>query len=496
MYISERVLLEQFQHSFNSSLQIDGGYHKPAVSGVAKGDRLTEEVDKIKSFASSLYKKYEEHVKDMPDNWVKRNTVIAMENYKRATAYMDEATKTTALANFDRYAFPLIRAVIPTLATNKLFSIQQMFGPTSQIFYFDPVYGSTRGSVTAGQKMFENHDPHYGDSIIDLEVIGTGDGATVQFTCHLGYIPVVPGTLTITAPGDAADMTVTDDGNGNIIGDVANDGDKTINYNTGEVKVKFSAAVSTNNSIEAQYNVDTEANEDGIPQVDLVLTSSPVIARSKKLRMRWSLESQYALRDNLGLDAEAELVTATGAEIAYGIDSVNVDNVKSIALDKRLDTDFQFDRKTPTGVSFTEHKHELVDYLIKGSDYILQQSGRAIGNWVIGGSTFCNIIESLAPRFKPAAVIPATRGILELGVLDGRWTIFKDLRMQTDEYLIGFKGEQFLFAGYVWAPWITAFTTPTSVLDDMQGRKGIGSLYGQKIVNPKYYLRMKVVKST
>lgn len=488
--ISENLLIQAFEHS-NSHAMMHGGFTAPAGNG-----NLQEEVGKMTGYAESLYKKYEAHVGDMPKSWTKSVTVMAMENYARATKHMQEGTKTSALASFDKYAMPLYRMVLPELATNKLFSIQMMFGPTSQVFFFDYVHGTTRGGVTAGSKLFENHEKNYGDSQIDLEVLGTGNGSTAAYSSlQASHLPIVPGSLTITAATSAGvDMIVTDDGNGALVGDLAA-GSFTVNYATGAINLTFSSNVGNGNAIESQYTVDSEGNENGIPEIDLALTSSPITARNKKLRMRWSMESAFSLRDTLGLDAEVELLAAAGAEIGYGIDSVNIDNVTRVAMDKRLDTAFQFNKTTPSGISFTEYKHEFCDYLIKGSSYILSQSGRAVGNWVVGGEEVCNICESLAPRFKPNTNVPATRGILELGVLDGRWTIFKDTRMNSREYLMGFKGEQFLFAGYVWAPWITAFTTPTTYLDDMQGRKGIGSLYGQKMVNPKMYLRLKIVAS-
>lgn len=444
-----------------------------------------------KKQAASLYKKYHEHIGDMPEGVAKRMTALAMENYSRATSYLQESTLSAAVSNFDKFAMPMIRAVLPELNTMRLFNVQMMYGTTAVIFYLDNLYGTTRGSVTAGQKMFENHEPNYGNSQIDLEVLGTGNGSTAAYSGFLAHAPITPGSIILTAPNASAiDMQVTDDGNGGLIGDVTTAG--TINYTTGQYSFTFNANVGSGSSIESSYAVASEANADGIPDVDLGVTSQLIVARSKKFKIRWSLESQFAMRDNLGLDLEAEALIAASAELGYGIDSANMDNVKRVAVDVRLDTNYQFDRTTPTGVSFTEHKHSIVDIFIAASAKIHSQSGRAIGNWIVAGEKVCNIIESLAPRFKSVAKIPATRGILYLGTLDNRWEIFKDMRMDEIEWMMGFKSDSFMHAGYVWCPWIIGFTTPTTYLDDTAGRKGIGSLYGQKIINEKFYLRGKL----
>lgn len=482
-------LIEGFTHSHNQSLTHEG---TPVLTEkINRLKHLTEGKNKASSYAQSLYKhkELEGFLKGMKEGVMKEQTAVLMSNWLRATKYMSEDTRSSSIANFNKYAFPLIRAILPEMASPRLFSMQTMFGPSSQIFYFDYLYGSTRGRVTAGQKLFENSDPQYGASEIDLELIGTGNGAASQFTGVLSYAPIVPGTITITD----GDQVVTDDGQGNLVGSVSGTGTNTINYASGVFDLTFAVAPDVN-PITADYTVDSEGNEEGIPQVDLILTSSPVIARSLKLRMRYSLEAQYSLRDTLGLEAEAEAVTAMGAEIAYEVDQQNFNNVFRVALDKRTDAFFTFNLTPSTGVSFRDWKENLVDYFIRASSQILQESGRAIGNKIVAGQQVTNVIESLVPRFQPTTY-RAARGIHFIGVLDGRWEIYKNLNMNDFEWLMLFKGEEFLFAGYVYAPWILAFTTPTTVLDDMNARKGMGSLYGQKIVNPKYFLKGKIIKS-
>lgn len=484
------------EEAFKQSTTVAGGIPVFTETKKSKDGKLEESVAAMSQYAERLAdaEEFKPHLEGVENGFLRNQMAIQMSNWKRATEnmkamYSTEAVVSSAIATYDRFAFDLIRTILPEMASERLFSVQSMFGPTSQVFYFDYLYGTTTGKVTAGSKLFENLDPHYGESDIDFEQVAVGAGV-ILVQGSLDYAPIVPGTVTITD----GTQVISDDGAGALVGDVDGGGTNTINYTSGAIDVSFTNAVAQGVVIEASYSIDSEGNEAGIPEIDFVLTSSPVIARSKKLRTRFSLEAQFSLRATMGLEAEAEAVTAMGAEIAYGLDSVNIDNVKRVALDKRADTEFQFDRTKPSGVSYQEHKHELVDFFIQGSSYILSQSGRAIGNKVLMGENVSNICEGLVPRFQPVA-IRAARGVHFIGVLDGRWECFKDLRMDKDEYMILFKGEEFLFAGYVFAPWILAFTTPTVVLDDMQARKGMGSLYGQKLINNKYYLRMKIIKS-
>lgn len=479
-------MVEQFKNVYTSPLD---GYQSQAKSLKEAAIREKKSPDSVKGaielMAEDAFKKYKPYLEGL-DGWAKVNAALQMQNADKVfskVSRMQESTFASAINVFQKFAFPLIRAILPELATEKLFNIQTMFGPTSNIFYFDYVYGTTTGTVSAGQSLFENYDATYGNSEIDLEVDATADGIKQSFTFTLDHQPVLAGTLQIT---DGSQI-LTDDGNGNLVGD----GNGTVNYTSGAVVANFNAVPASGDDITSSYSVDTEGNTNGIPEIDLVLTTKPVSARSKKLRFRWSFEAQFALRDQFGLEAESELLNAAGAEIGYGIDIVNVQNVQRVAIDKRADATYQFAITPPSGVSRQEHYQGFAYYLVKASNYILSQSGRAIGNRVVGGDNFTTVVETIGkPRFE-AKVYDASRGVHEIGTLDNRWICFRALFMDSNEYIVLYKSDDFLRAGYVWAPWITAFTTPTAILDDFQGRKGIGSLFGQKIVNPNMYIRMK-----
>lgn len=78
------------------------------------------------------------------------------------------------------------------------------------------------------------------------------------------------------------------------------------------------------------------------------------------------------------------------------------------------------------------------------------------------------------------------------------WTIYKDPffgqgQAQPRIGLIGFKGSSFLDSGYVYAPYIPLYTTPTIVMDDFKGRKGMATQYGKRAVNARFYATMEVV---
>ncbi len=94
----------------------------------------------------------------------------------------------------------------------------------------------------------------------------TGNGTIGPYTATLSAVPILrsvnnnPTSLTypvsrvqnILITGNTATGTanVTDDGNGNLIGD----GSGTINYATGAINVTFATAITSGNQIQIQYN--------------------------------------------------------------------------------------------------------------------------------------------------------------------------------------------------------------------------------------------------
>jgi hypothetical protein len=82
-----------------------------------------------------------------------------------------------------------------------------------------------------------------------LQEVGVGDGTAKDFTGTLNNPEVVPGSVKLTA----GTQVVTDDGLGNLEGDVDALGNNTINYTTGDFDVTFAGAPASGAVITAFY---------------------------------------------------------------------------------------------------------------------------------------------------------------------------------------------------------------------------------------------------
>lgn len=449
---------------------------------------------------SELWKPF---VEDCTDSKMRSKIALVLENTRQWLEGLDEMTRAITVGDFQKYAFPLVRAIFPELRANSLVSVQPMLGPTSLVFYMDMIYGSNKGNVVRGTRVFDSvalgpNNPNYSSSLVEQEAIATGDGNTNSFGPLLSYSPVRSGTVQIT---DGTQL-VTDDGNGNLVGD----GSGTINYVTGQITaLAFTVAVTNGTSITCDYEYDLEA-QSNIPEIDLILTSSPVVARPRKLKAKWSLEAAFNMRALHGLEAEVELTSAVGAEIRFEIDREIINDITRIVPASNLtpiwsksrvfkDTDSYTGPASgsTTIPGLTEHYLSITNHFVDGNSRIFKATGRAMGQWIVAGVGVCNVVETL-PGFVAVPGMPngMTKGIYEAGTLNGRWVIYKDPFYPDNQWLMGYKGTSFLEAGYIYCPYIPMYTTPLIVLDDFVGRKGIATQYGKKVVNNRFYAKGQV----
>lgn len=422
-----------------------------------------------------------ELLEGLPEGSMVRNqTMIMMENTRQFIDNLEETSKLVNIGDFEKYAFPMVRAIFPNLAAHNLASVQPMLGPVSLVFYMKFLYARSKGKAVGGTDIIENPNQNYSSEDIDEEHIETGNGILTNFTGNLAFTPIKAGTVVLTTKSGGIALEITDDGNGNLIGDIGA-GTNTVNYANGAYNFDTSGAVDANEPINAAYSFDMEGNTE-VPDIDMQLTSSPVQARTRKLRTRWSLEAAQDLRNLHGLEAEVEQVAAISNELKFEIDREIIDNMKSIAVNSV--TPFS---KTPGGgISFTEHKLFFVDKLIEASNKIFSSTQRATGTWLICGINVASLIESL-PGFVPSPRPKGTRAVYKCGVLNGQWEIWKDPNYGINDYLMGYQGDSMWEVGFIFAPYILAFTTATIMLDDFIGRKGMASRYGKKAIDGRFY---------
>jgi len=432
-----------------------------------------------------------------------------MENQKNWMSGLDEDTRLANIGSYEKFVFPMIKAVYANLVASELVSVQPMQSPTSLVFYKDVRAGTNKGRVKKGDSIYsartgwnENLGFNYSAEIVEAEQIGVGDASDLTplaAAAALAWTPIRPGSITISyTASDAAIKTLADDGAGGFTGAAGELGSgNTINYATGAILLTFATAKAPAAApITATYDFNSEGSST-IPQVDIALTSTPVFSRARKLATRWSIEAAATLKAVHGMDAEVELVTDTANEMRMEVDREIINDLINLATANHGGgtgpiPETTFAKAAPTNISIYMHRQSFAYSVIACSNGIFKATRRHQATWILCGINVANIIMGQeGQQFQSAGTVQGS-GVQYVGTFQQLYKVYMDPYMDVDTAIMGYRGDSFLDAGFVYAPWIPFYATPTIYLDDFLGRKGILSHYGKKPVNGLYYARLRL----
>jgi hypothetical protein len=443
-------------------------------------------------------------------------TALLLENEAQYLASLDETTKVVNIGNFYKFAFPMVRAIFPNLVAMDIVSVQPMAGPVSLVFYLDFIYGTTKGDITAGDRLmkagyphataqneanFDGHDSknQYSSEFVNLEDAGIdtdADGIATFTGRFVTYKPVRPTSLQIffgeSRTTKVLVATANADGsftaqNSSTLSGVS------INHSTGALAGTITLAAQAEVNVYFSYKYAAEGT-DQVMEIDLQLQSTSVQAERRALKAKWSVEAANDLKALHQLDVEAELTAVLADEIRFEIDREIIQDLDDVATSHGLGVKVWSKNIAGINYAYYERKMELYDEFIAQSNNIFRMTRRAGGNFIVAGIEVSNVIEAL-PGFQPANVVG--NGVVKTGTIRGQWDVFKDPYYEGNnglgnEYIMGYKGSSFLDAGFVFAPYIPLYTTPTYVFADFVGTKGMMSRYGKKVINNRFYVKGRI----
>lgn len=423
-------------------------------------------------------KGWKQLVAHIPDANKRACSAIMLENCRRRFGKLDEVTRTSALGTFDKWIFPIIANMQENDVIDQLVSVQPMAGPVSQVVYMDIVTERAKGQVPAGTPMWralQGAVDRFNDSdeIVENEALGTTSGGGA-LSATLAWTPIRPGVFQISV-GTA---TANDDGNGAITASGTITGG-TIDYTTGAVTLTSSNATA---AVTATYVYNSEGNAN-IQGYELKLSSTPVTAKVLKLRALWSEEADQNLQAMYNIKMESTLITALTNGLQY-------QKHRQVIYDLRNRADagvVTWDATPPTGVSYQTHKFSAFDAFVTAGNMIFAATNMATGNWIVTGLQMATVIETL-PQFSPRGNRTKMQGITYIGDL-GNFKVFADPHYPLNEWLVGYKGDQFLTTGYVLAEYQKLYTTPDVMLTDFLHRRGFATSFAKKLVNSKMFAR-------
>jgi hypothetical protein len=272
---------------------------------------------------------------------------------------------------------------------------------------------------------------------------------------------------------------------------------------------------SGNSAATATQNIDTDIN---IPEVNLVLNSEPIVAKTRKLKAVWTPELAQDLNAYHSIDAEAELTALLSEYVSMEIDleildmlNESVTGTTTEAWSAQIGTEFQktlsfaggttgtpvanFTRvvnSSPNRTAYVKSTwfQTLGNKIQKVSNKIHQLTLRGGANFLVCSPDVATILESI-----PGYVVNTdgdsakfAMGVARVGSFASRFQVYKNPYMTDNVILVGFRGSNFLETGAVYAPYIPLIQTPL-VYDptNFTPRRGVMTRYAKKVVRPEFY---------
>ena len=252
-------------------------------------------------------------------------------------------------------------------------------------------------------------------------------------------------------------------------------------------------------------------NSIGIPEINLELKSEPIVAKTRKMKAVWTPELAQDLNAYHSIDAEAELTALLSEYVSMEIDLEILDmlitaapNATTDAWSAAIGTEII---KTSTGnntLSFTRATdaqnrtayvkstwfQTLGNKIQKVSNKIHQLTLRGGANFMVCSPDVATILESI-PGYVVSTDGDSAKfamGVSRVGSFASRFQVYKNPYMTENVILMGFRGNNFLETGAVYAPYIPLVQTPL-VYDPINftPRRGVLTRYAKKVVRPEFY---------
>jgi len=450
-------------------------------------------------------------------------------------------------------ALPLVRKVFGQIASKEFVSVQPMNLPSGLVFYLDFQYGTTKSPFTSGNSVYGDRGGN--------EPFGNTNTGGVYGAGRFGYS--INNTASVATPASTASATWQDfNYDADYSASVAAGDYRKVVINTsslsnpdlegvrafqlasgsGAIQVSaFTKLNSTNSAVEFfvsasdaadpignvtityqqqptdQYRGDFEDGNTGlngenstisIPEVNVQMKSSAIVAKTRKLKAVWTPEFAQDLNAYHALDAEAELTSILSEYISLEIDLEILDMIISSAgagsevwsaVNNRAIA--QDANGTVTDLGFYNSQGQwfqtLGTKIQKLSNNIHQKTLRGGANFLVCSPTVATILESI-PGFAAdsdgdAAKMNYAFGVQKVGASNSRQKVYKNPYMNENVILLGFRGSQFLEAGAVFSPYIPLIMTPLVYdPDTFTPRKGLLTRYAKKMLRPEFYGTIEV----
>lgn len=496
-----------------------------------------------------------------------RGMAVLLENQARQLIKESSRISSDGTEEWSGVALPLVRRIFGEIAAKEFVSVQPMNLPSGLVFFLDFRYGSGtqpgfkfQHSVFGGDTASNGQAglfgrtndvngglygaARFGYSINDYSATGLVLTKGTVAWADVNYNPalsasvaagqfsklslVIPASYEADAQGARAFNLVSASA---VLSNYPEYTQASVNALTNDVTVTFIATnslVSTDltgsmsASLKVNYHKQPVASDRGdfedlsfsgsyanldIPEIDIVLKSEPIVAKTRKLKAVWTPELTQDLNAYHSIDAEAELTSMLSEYISMEIDLEILDMLIQNAATTEVWSariGYEFDATSGTFVQTAVNNQAYTKGLWyqtlgikiqKISNKIHQKTLRGGANFMVVSPDVATILESI-PGYMvdtDGDKMSFAMGVTKAGSFANRYTVYKNPYLTSNVILLGFKGGSFLESGAVYSPYVPLIMTPVIYdFDNFTPRKGVMTRYAKKMIRPEFYGRVIV----
>ena len=468
-------------------------------------------------------------------------------------------TTTGQLGTFQKFAFPLVRRVYPQLLANSLVGVQPMQGPVSQVFYLgnDRVYGdavqtvyskynltyrglynSTIGSTSATTSTDK------GTFGPNAATIGGLDGDSARDGFDVSNVLFTDGGDSLSGNGAPSGTMGGQIGawpnSGVLMGWQLSAGERLTGTGIPEMTfhIEQEAVVANTRKMRALWTLEASQDLKAYHNLDLERELTDLLSKELQLEIDRELiedlrmigygfrnksatqlggvdqrlmDNDYiSMGDNgrfPGLDAAGDPGSFVPNQFTYDFNGVAAGETEFPGNNLNGSNVFvvDFTDGATSQNLYPRHVGEVYSNLLAviniASQDIYRTTMRGPGSWLLTSPLMAALMESAAkleggiqPNDGPTNI--GSNSIQYKGKFMGRYDLYVDPMYPQDEILMGYKGQNAMDAGYVYAPYIPLQQLPTVVdPETFQPRKGLLTRYGKVQIEPnnRFYRIIRVV---
>lgn len=243
----------------------------------------------------------------------------------------------------------------------------------------------------------------------------------------------------------------------------------------------------------ATYRVYSDLEEDSeMAEVTFGLDEVTVSVEPRKMRAQWTPELAQDVSAFHNIDAEAELTALLSEQMAAEIDrEILRDLRRGAAWVTRWDYDGLRKQSANYYGTQKDWNQTLITKINQISAQIHKSTLRGGASWVVVSPEVSAVLDDLE-YFHVSNASPEqdkfNMGIEKIGVLSGRYQVYRDPYAPANTMLVGHKGSSILESGYIYAPYVPMQLTPVMYNPfDFKPIRGIMTRYAKKFILNRYY---------